>query len=247
MITEAERLRSIQRSTDAFTFDVLRGRGIKPSWRCLELGAGAGSVAHWLAEQCPDGEVLAVDIDTGVFAPSDAPNLVVERADITSTDFAPRRFDLVHARFVLCHLAERDQVVERAASWLAPGGWLVVEEPYLLEAGSSPFPVVRRIMAAYQDHCSASGSAMTWARGLPAALLRSGLSDVDCTGNLGRMGGLSADRWRPLIDRVAPELIASGALAEADVTEFHELLGDAAFLDVPQVTLSVWGQSSAPS
>jgi hypothetical protein len=37
---------------------------VQPGWRCLEIGAGRGSMALWLAGQVgPSGEVVATDID----------------------------------------------------------------------------------------------------------------------------------------------------------------------------------------
>jgi ubiquinone/menaquinone biosynthesis C-methylase UbiE len=57
-------LGGVERAYDPGTFESLGRVGIKPSWRCLELGAGAGSVARWLAAWVPDGSVVATDIDT---------------------------------------------------------------------------------------------------------------------------------------------------------------------------------------
>jgi SAM-dependent methyltransferase len=37
-------------------------------------------------------------------------------------------FDLVHARLVLCHLPEREQVLQRIMAALKPGGWIVIED-----------------------------------------------------------------------------------------------------------------------
>ena len=44
-----------------------RGRRtlVQPGWRCLEVGAGRGSMAVWLAKQVgPTGHVVATDLDT---------------------------------------------------------------------------------------------------------------------------------------------------------------------------------------
>jgi predicted O-methyltransferase YrrM len=50
---------------DEFTASRLAGVGNLTGRRCLELGAGGGSVAGWLARQVgPTGEVLATDINT---------------------------------------------------------------------------------------------------------------------------------------------------------------------------------------
>lgn len=51
---------------------------VQPGWRCLEVGAGRGSMAVWLAEQVgPKGHVVATDIDTRYLARLDVPNLEV--------------------------------------------------------------------------------------------------------------------------------------------------------------------------
>ncbi|WP_234025256.1 class I SAM-dependent methyltransferase [Streptomyces sp. MspMP-M5] len=239
---ERDRLEAIQRNVDAFTTGILQGLPLQASWHCLELGAGAGSIAYWLAERCPEGRVVAVDLDTRHLDADRAANLDIQQADITCGGYEPGSFDLIHARYLYCHLPTRDAMVERAARWLAPGGWLVIEEPYHLPAETSPFPAVQRLLAAYQRTYRAHGADMTWARGLPALLARSGLAEVSFTGNLGCMGGLDKDRWRPLIAQAAPSLLAEGLVTEADLSEFSALLDDPAFIDIPQVTVAAWGR-----
>ena len=47
---------------------------VQPGWRCLEIGAGRGSMAVWLAEQVgPSGEVVATDIDVTYLRRLEAP------------------------------------------------------------------------------------------------------------------------------------------------------------------------------
>lgn len=242
--TEHDRLAAIQRNTDSFTRGAIEALGITPSWDCLELGAGAGSIAYWLTERCPDGRVVANDIDTRYLKPGKAPNLEVEQADLTAPDYSPGQFDLIHARYVLCHLPERDEVIARAVNWLKPGGHLVVEDPYMLPPETSPFPVIHRILAAYQAKYSEHGADLTWVRGLPSVLASSGLTDVGFVGNLGCMGCLGKDRWLPLITQVAPSLIADGTVTEADLNEFTELLKDPGFVDIPQLTICAWGRAA---
>ncbi|MFF3920210.1 class I SAM-dependent methyltransferase [Streptomyces sp. NPDC001852] len=239
---ERDRLESIQRSVDIFTRNVIDGLPVQASWNCLELGAGAGSIAYWLATRCPAGRVVAVDIDTRLLDAGRAANLEVQEADITQHDYAPGSFDLIHARYLFCHLPDRDEMIARAVGWLSPGGWLVVEEPYDLPPGTSPFPLVQRILTAYQHTHRQHGADMTWARGLPALLARNALTEVAFAGNLGCMGGLAKDRWRPLIERAAPALLASGLVSDADLGAFTELLEDPTFVDIPQMTISAWGR-----
>ncbi len=62
--TELDRLRSLEAMADPNSFALLEHIGVRPDWRCLELGGGAGSVAWWLGEHCAGGRVIVTDIDT---------------------------------------------------------------------------------------------------------------------------------------------------------------------------------------
>ena len=57
--TERRRLEALAALLDPFTFHQLNQVGIEPGWRCLEIGAGLGTVSQWLAEQLGEqGDVL---------------------------------------------------------------------------------------------------------------------------------------------------------------------------------------------
>jgi ubiquinone/menaquinone biosynthesis C-methylase UbiE len=57
--SESERLGLIERQYDPLSRRHLATLGIRRGWRCLEVGAGHGSVAEWLAEQVgPQGKVV---------------------------------------------------------------------------------------------------------------------------------------------------------------------------------------------
>jgi SAM-dependent methyltransferase len=53
----------------------------------------------------------------------------VIRHDVRTDPFPEQSFDLIHARAVLMHIPDDPYLLPRMASWLAPGGWLVLEEP----------------------------------------------------------------------------------------------------------------------
>jgi SAM-dependent methyltransferase len=119
---------------------------IQPGWRCLEAGAGRGSIARFLSEKVGgSGEVIAADID---LAPSDGvtlPHGRFIRHNILVDSLAPLggegTFDLVHARFLLQHIYDhQDLAIQRMIELLKPGGWLVIED---LEAatmgGADPY------------------------------------------------------------------------------------------------------------
>ena len=59
---EDERLALLERIFDPLSRQ--RRSLVQPGWRCLEVGAGRGSMAVWLAERVGDrGHVVATDID----------------------------------------------------------------------------------------------------------------------------------------------------------------------------------------
>jgi hypothetical protein len=58
------RLEAISALFDPSTFRHVKRLGIRPGWRCWEVGAGSPTVPTWLADQVgPRGGVLATDID----------------------------------------------------------------------------------------------------------------------------------------------------------------------------------------
>ena len=106
---------------------------VRPGWRCLEVGAGRGSMATWLAERVgPGGQVVATDIDCRYLARLDLPNLQVVQHNILDDPLdalGPGSFDLVCTRLVLFWLAGRQQTaIHQMVACLRPGGWLIDEE-----------------------------------------------------------------------------------------------------------------------
>jgi SAM-dependent methyltransferase len=126
---EPYRLALLEHHADPTTVRRIGETGIRAGWRCLEVGAGRGSIASWLARQVgPSGSVTALDLDTSLLGGLEEPNIEILAGDILDVDLPEGSFDLVHARAVLMHIPERRRALERIVSLLAPGGWLVDEE-----------------------------------------------------------------------------------------------------------------------
>ncbi|MQY27396.1 class I SAM-dependent methyltransferase [Nocardia aurantia] len=126
--SERARLEALARLWDAGTMRLVEELGIGPGNRCLEAGAGTGSVAAALAAIVgAEGRVLAVDRDTRFL--DDLPAQVeVRHADLLTDDLPAAQFDLVHARLLVAHLHPHRDALHRLAAAVAPGGWLLVEE-----------------------------------------------------------------------------------------------------------------------
>lgn len=126
---ERGRLDANAQMWDPFTFRMLSQTGVGEGWRCLEIGAGTGTVAAWLLERVGRrGQVVATDIETRWLEPMAAVNLVVRHHNVIADALDRDGYDLVHARLVLEHLPQREAVAAKLVAALRPGGWLVVED-----------------------------------------------------------------------------------------------------------------------
>jgi SAM-dependent methyltransferase len=92
------------------------------------VGAGAGSIARWLARKVgPSGSVVAADLNPR-FLVDVAANVDVRTLDITEEAPEPGAFDLAHSRCVLIHLPDPNLALVNMVRALKPGGWLAVDE-----------------------------------------------------------------------------------------------------------------------
>src|SRR5712691_3400875 len=109
-----ERLGLLEQIEDARSQRYLAALGIQKGWRCLEVGAGHGSVVRWLAEQVgPQGRVVATDINPRFLTEIELPNVEVRQHDIRTDPLEPGAYDLAHCRAVLAHMPEPQRVVRR--------------------------------------------------------------------------------------------------------------------------------------
>jgi SAM-dependent methyltransferase len=181
----AERLNLLSAVLDAFTTSRLSSLGDLAGRRCLELGAGNGSIASWLADQAgPSGRVLATDINTRPIPPDR--RYTVVRHDLTSDPLPEGPWDLIHARLVLGHLPGRHDILRRLTAALAPGGALAIEEWDDSHAGlvlAAPESEAATLFPAYltavEQLLTAGGLDHDWAWQVHAAVASAGLVDVD--------------------------------------------------------------------
>jgi SAM-dependent methyltransferase len=126
---ELNRLRLVEELNDPTTTRHLEMLRVSEGWNCLEVGAGAGSVAQWLSTRVgPTGKVVAMDIDTRFLSHLSVPNLEIRRHDIIKDDLERGQYDLVHCRCLTMHLPEPEKGLKRMANAVRPGGWLLIEE-----------------------------------------------------------------------------------------------------------------------
>ncbi|MEC3917922.1 methyltransferase domain-containing protein [Nocardia sp. CDC160] len=243
MPTELGRLRLLEEFLEPITTAALERTGIETRWRCLDLGAGAGGVARWLGKRCPDGQVIAADIDVKFLTAEG--NVDVREFDARTDDFAPGSFDLIHTRAMLMHLPERVELVSRLRSWLTPGGWLVATDPTGFTSASSPYPEWRRLMDAFWTLMTAHGGDPLWGRQrLARTIAESGFAEVDMAIHTVVVGGGGpADRfWRAFFSQVGPRMVDLALLTPDDLAAGVALLDEPSFFDSPDAFVTVWGR-----
>lgn len=244
--SEYDRLVGLAAGCDPDTTALLQTLGLPENARCVELGAGTGSMSTWLADTFPAVSVTATDRDPRFLERLDDPRITVRRHDILEDDFPPQSFDLIFARNLLCHLPRREQALSRMTSWTAPGGIVLIEDTCLSFALGTPDPVFRRAVDAVAKVLAATiGSDLTgWARAFPEPLHRHGLEAVGsrmaCPPLLG--GTPVAHAWTTSLEQLRTPITSQGLLTEAELTEAVGRLEDPAFVDYGQALIAAWGR-----
>src|SRR5436190_3519975 len=240
---------------DPVTFRHLEDLAIGPGQRCWEVGAGGGSVVRWMADRVgPSGFVWATDLDVQwLEADLQRPNVRISQHDLLGDELLEDRFDVVHERLVLVHIPERSAAVERMASALRPGGWLLVED-FDSEIGDGGFVDASSDVAALSRSVALAVRALLNVRGadtelgskLPHLLRAAGLTDVRADASKAIEFG---DAPRELISanvvQVRDQLVARQLVTSDDVDRYIERLRDPSLRLTSPTLVSAWGRRPA--
>ncbi|HEY3775626.1 MAG TPA: methyltransferase domain-containing protein [Solirubrobacteraceae bacterium] len=245
---ERERLDSITRLYDPSTLARCETLGATNGWRCLDVGAGTGSLARALSELvAPEGSVTALDVDTRFLEPLATEHLQVVASDATREPLPSGGFDLVHARLLLEHLTKRDAVLAAMVEATAPGGWVLAEDFDWSTALviDPPSAVHDNVASAIMQLFAGHGYDASCGRTLPRRLQAAGLVDVGAHAEslqvrAHREQGLP--QWELLADQLAPGLLAPGLLTQRDLDRFHELWHDGDTVCFAPLMVSCWGR-----
>jgi SAM-dependent methyltransferase len=223
--TAAERLALLARIFDPITQNALApivARGA----HCWEVGAGNGTIATWLLDRVGEhGCVLATDLDPRFLEPLARPNLIVRRHDVVNDPIPETRFDLIHARLLLCHLPERETVLQRLISALNSGGWLVVEDfdslSLLPDPTTHPSETPLRTMSAMRQYMEDRGVDLRFARTLSAKMRQYGLAAVNAEGRvfMNHSGSAFTHFQRLTLEQLRDDLITGGHVTASEFAD----------------------------
>jgi SAM-dependent methyltransferase len=228
---ERKRLSAMEDLWDPGTRALLDELGVGDGWRCLEVGAGGGSMMNWMAGR--GASVVAIDIDTRFVEQFAGPNgtgeIEVRRVDIRTDDLPQAEFDLVHARLVLEHLTDRRQILQRLAATLRQGGWIVIEDYDWTSFGfEGTDPKLDRVPEAILAFMQKAGFEPRYGRLVVGDIEAAGLTDVRGEGRARVIS--SSDRgfdfFRLSFESVRDAVVDAGMLsaedAEAATARFGE-------------------------
>jgi SAM-dependent methyltransferase len=246
---EDERLSLLEQLYDP----VSRGRRslVQPGWRCLEVGAGRGSMAVWLVEQVgAAGQVVATDVDTRYLQRLDLPNLEVLEHSILEDPLEVLglgSFDLVCSRLMLFHLVGRQEVaIMQMTKCLRPGGWLIDEDADWGTA--APVDPAHPLYDGYRrvwrdgDWWTSRGYDKAFGQKLPALFERCGLQDIRHEAATEVVRGRSPwARWWEVTLEVMNELGGGGESDQREVEVMTTALGDPTVWFLRELLHACWG------
>ncbi len=246
---ELERLQTIEAAFDPGTQRRLLATGLSTGWRCLEVGAGAGSIVRWLEQRVgPSGKVVAVDTNPRFLRGSGTSTIEIVQGDIRNVDLPVEAFDLVHARYVLIHLADYREVFVRLLRCVKPGGWVVVEEPDFSAARAISGPdddrrAFDRITRAIEGMFTSLGMDFAAGAKLPALFQEHHLSQltVDCEGHLAAGGALVPRLMKLSAQQLREKYVATGLVTDSEVDAYCRFADDADAWAVYYATVAVTG------
>jgi SAM-dependent methyltransferase len=252
LAVQRERLDTLETLFDPGTIRQLEARGVQSGWRCLEVGAGGGSIAAWLSHRVgPEGAVLATDLDTRWVAELTHPNLEVEVHDLLEDDLPAGDFDLVHARLLLAWLRDPVAGLRRLIGALKPRGWLVVEEIDFVSAVPDPRMDAER--GALFERIVSSHTAVLadrhafdpfYGRQVAGDVEAAGLADMGSEGraSMWRGGGPGGRIWQLTIDQLRDAILAAGLMSADELAAALALCDDPRLTMMSPLMMAAWGR-----
>ena len=246
---ERRRLDLLEQVFDPGTVEHLGRIPLPAGGRCLEVGAGAGSIARWMCERVgPEGWVVATDLDTGFLEQLTEKNLEVRRHDIVADELEEDAYDLVHSRLVLDHLPACRQALKRMAAALRPGGWMVQEvfdwSSLVVSAACTGAELHSKLHDSLRDVFAAIGAGLAFGRNVPHEYLAAGLVDVGAEGrvHVALPGTPAGAWWQMSLTALREPLLRTGRMSEAELDEALAACEEDGYCTLYPTLVTVWGR-----
>jgi SAM-dependent methyltransferase len=228
-------LTPLQEFLDPITKGELAEIGVPKGGRCLDLGAGGGSVTLLLSELVgPDGLVGAIDQDVHMIPTG--PNIEIKVQDMSKGDPLPveGEFDLIHARLLMHHLPNRVERLNEFASLLKPGGWLLIGDfirsawRVLTAPTEQDVDLINRVREGLFLVLEAKDIDLQWGNKMHGVMLDAGLTNVRTRWHVETWTG-GTYGCRLLENNIAQkrdDIVALGDVSQEEIDTFMKLLYD---------------------
>ena len=252
-----ERLRILSRVMRPTTLALLQRAGIRSGMTCLDVGCGSGDMTFDMARIAgATGRAVGTDIDQAKIAlarqqarDEGLDNVEFRLADSSKAE-EPAEFDLVHARFVLSHLANPLQVLIRMRRALRPGGKIVVADVDLRGYFCYPdCPALWQHVELYTEAARRKGADANIGPRLPSLFAEAGFENVQVNvvqlaETKGEVKVVTALTMENIDEAVVKEGLASASEVEQLVAELYAFAHDpTTLLSSPRI-VEAW--ASAP-
>lgn len=238
---ERERLAGIERLWDAGSRELLDKLGVGEGWRCMEVGAGGGSISEWLADRVgASGQVVAADVSLRFLTAIERDNLEPRELDILGAELPAGEFDLVYSRLVAEHLGT--DAVRAMASCVRPGGLLVLED---YDWSVDPRDELNaRVQGAALGFMERAGFDPYFGRRLVGELDGAGLADVHAEGRVRVVRGGTPETafFRLSLLSLRETLLGEGVLDAAEADRALANLDDPTRVQLTPVMVAAWGR-----
>jgi ubiquinone/menaquinone biosynthesis C-methylase UbiE len=252
---EAERLRVQARIWEQDVERLLDQIGVRPGWRCLDLGCGAIGILEPLSRRVgPGGKVVGVDRDERLLATARAytaelglANVEILERDAFDTGLPRGSFDLVHARFIMAFGRASDLLREMLAL-TKPGGVVVSQETdqnsWCYFPQRPVWPRLKQVIEAAFLHMGGDANigqqtyAMFRQAGIEDVRVRAAVAALQHSHAYMRMPILGATGMRKVI-------LSAGLMSEAEldrtIAEMEQVIADSQTYEISFTVTQVWG------
>src|SRR5262245_17513628 len=229
------RLRIISHALWPATLTLLNSAGIKIGMACLDVGCGGGDVTLEMARL-----VGSSGMPTGIDMDRTKIQLAQKEAEyeaITNVKFLvlvidhidyKDEYDLVYARFLLTHLSDPVNALQRMVNAAKPGGVVVVED--MDHSGIFCYPAcpaLKRHVGLYNQLVRLKGADPEIGPKLPALFRQVGLQDLHLSHAQPAFIEGEAKRIHQItLENIAPAVIAAGLATEAEINALVSELDD---------------------
>jgi SAM-dependent methyltransferase len=254
---EIERLQSWGRVWEPEAEVMLAQIGVRPGWRCLDLGCGPMGILGALSRRVgPTGRVVALDINPQqldaareLMRHNGYDNIEFVQADAFDTGLPGDSFDLVHVRFLFSPLGRDQELLRELLRLTRPGGILVTQEAddcsYICYPPQEGWERLKALTAAV--FARAGGDAQAGRR-MYGLLRKAGLEDVSArAAALALPAGRPYRRW-PLESTMAtrPRTREWGLMPDDEweqlVAECQQIANDPDTFLISFMVVQTWGR-----